>query len=243
MQYIGPFIEIQQPRIDRSTLKYPEFFYKNINDNNFVNNDAIGFSSVKDVPKNFIGFIYNEYYNPQSTNAGWKFHISLDDDIAGNVGRGWDAIVGILIEYKIIQSKVVKDGYKIGAKDQNERGKQIVIYAYDDDEKQNWQKILQKITIALVDAKIKPGLRPPHNKEIQGSSYLSYCNDAGYNGKKICDKHPQQAYQNMLKGYNACNNFEPDNIKNINILEITSLTEMQNLEKNDILNPIKEFKQ
>lgn len=208
-------------------VKNTTFSYNNIQkvyQNKRIYNQSYTFAVVKQ--KNFIGLCYIGGINKDSkiiNNAGWKFHVSLNDTISGNVQRGWDSIVDILIKHKIQQSKVIKSNYKVYDKqrDQNdfEKGKQIVIYAYGIDANKKWKQILQEITTAFLKNQVIAGKLPKYNRIVKGSTYISYCNDAAKYGKKA--KNLSMAKKLAMTNYNPYNNILPTNFKKLKVIEVT----------------------
>ncbi|MBS0351535.1 MAG: hypothetical protein JSR33_10205 [Proteobacteria bacterium] len=118
--------------------------------------------------------------------CGWKFHISINDLIEGNMRHAWNIICPILMRYQVNSFKVVPKGVHHGIEEIQQVGKQVTIYAFKNDiSVTEWEIILKELHNNLVAANIVPGPLPISDKSIAGSHYLSYCNDANVLGKPL----------------------------------------------------------
>ncbi|OGT21661.1 MAG: hypothetical protein A3C55_01945 [Gammaproteobacteria bacterium RIFCSPHIGHO2_02_FULL_42_13] len=198
-------------------MPYPELYYEQIAGlpkDVLTEFDTVGFFTV--VSEYYILLGYDDREGllpkeqlPKRTNAGWKFHVSVDDMVEGNLAKAWNIIVDVLIDNKIYQSKVLRRNIHLSDGDLKEsdkdlrfaeRGKQIVIYAYDDELKKPWDEILQKIAQGLVDADIQPSYPPPYDRPVSGSYYISYRNDANGAGAKYPEHRTELARREMKNG-------------------------------------------
>lgn len=101
-----------------------------------------------------------------TTQAGWKFHISLADNDQENIARGWNIVVKILIKHQAQSAKVIEPDYIMENHDKNERGKQITIYASRQRKPvEEWRDLLQSITTALATSESDPDI-DHHQKPI-----------------------------------------------------------------------------
>lgn len=89
-----------------------------------------------------------------------------------------------------------------------QRGKQITIYAFCEDDGYDWQPILERITSELAQANIQPSFTPPDCQLVPGSHYISYRNDG--------DEHDQTPGPRN-SGYNPLNKVDCFAELNVNI--------------------------
>lgn len=195
-----PSFKIQIPDTTPETTERPQYSYIDlVNTENIisrVDDPETPFSYDQILSKIYItrgkyrvGKSTETYYSLSLINLptqgirenGLKIQISLDDEVTGNVAKGWNAIVSILCYYNVARIKVV-DINKVGIdKNQSptEQGKQITIYAALHPDGSNWQNILISITRALIENDVRPGYRPDamSSKELTGNCYISYRDD------------------------------------------------------------------
>ncbi len=116
--------------------------------------------------------------NETNNVYGWKFHIILNQNIAGNIENGWNSILRILIANNIGKTKIILPNVK--ALDD----KVVTIYACIEKNERTmlmWQKIINLIVQALVDNKVVPGHLPDEYR-ISGCSFVTYRNDLSRDG-------------------------------------------------------------
>jgi hypothetical protein len=113
---------------------------------------------------------------------GWKFHVSIDDSIPGNLAKGSDVVKDVLISHHVAQWKVVslnelkkqaeKDKSKpptfqhdVGIQNMDGSyeeephvGKQITIYHRVDPDN-DWENIINEIETGLRSKKVIPGAK------------------------------------------------------------------------------------
>ncbi len=197
-------------------MPFPQLYYEHLV--KLSKGELIAFPEIEcfvsSFSNDYVFFAYEGNVKPLSKriDAGWKFFVSVDDTVEANLARAWNIVVDILVEHQISQSKVIRGDIHLSEGDPAEgdmdlkfaeRGKQIVIYAYDDDLGKPWATILHRISQGLVDAAIQPSYFPPYNRPMAGSYYLSYRNDANKSGKKYSANHRDKARKDMRdKGYN-----------------------------------------
>lgn len=126
--------------------------------------------------------------------AGWKFHISVNDLIPGNLEKAWNVAWQILCNYGVVEFKVVPydtfHGHEI-----IQAGKQITIYAFNTFlSSPEWTKLLQEVDRALTEARVVPGPCAKRDHVLADSHYISYCNDAGENGYVYDKSHGFNRY-------------------------------------------------
>jgi hypothetical protein len=120
--------------------------------------------------------------------AGWKFHLSINDLISGNVEKAWNVLWPVLCKYEIVATKVVPyntfHGHQL-----KQVGKQITIYAFNtvfsnnpETNNEHWVAFLEEIDRVLTDANVVPGPAARLDHVLDQSRYISYCNDARENG-------------------------------------------------------------
>ncbi len=155
------------------------FVYKNISTQKRLSDEDFTFGSQIDPRKEFIGFGYigdDSAFRPTvRAPGGWKLHIAVDDRDSENIAQAWDVIKDILIEWWIVESKVVKPGISF-ASDAMQCSKQITIYQFFNPER-DWQAIIQEIELRLTRAEIRSGQFSPTDKPITNSRYTAYRND------------------------------------------------------------------
>jgi hypothetical protein len=137
------------------------------------------------------GFIMVESKNREPgqdfrRDVGWKIQISIDDTDSerpgSNLETGWNIVVRHLMQHNVYCFKILPEGKHL---DQLERGKQITIYAVQDNKSpEQWREILQTIEEELAAAQINPSYRPPASSVvIPGSHYFSQRNDDNGHGR------------------------------------------------------------
>lgn len=95
-----------------------------------------------------------------SEDKGWKFHISLDDEVGGNISMGWNILKDVLIANKVRMAKVVKPNVMM-ADDPEQCGKQVTIYTWYNPEKSlgDWVGMIAHITTSFVQHDVIPGYK------------------------------------------------------------------------------------
>lgn len=180
---------------------------------------SVGESKV-DKPK-FITFrklgLREQEKQQARQKAGWKFHLSINDLIEGNLAKAWNALWPILRKYGIVETKVVPYNTfhgrpsKTNKQSEQQVGKQITIYAFStvfaEDSEANikqWVNFLQEVDRALVEAKVVPGPAAGLDHILDNSRYISYCNDAGERGHTYDYHHGFNNYNHddPFKGLN-----------------------------------------
>lgn len=118
----------------------------------------------------------------QPKEAGWKFHISIDQDPA-NLEKAWGALVPILLKYKIGHTKIVhQDKYQ-------EASKVITVYTFSGGPQiDQWMPFVRDVELAFREKEIRPGEKI-FEYEIAGSQYIYYRNDAGHKGEYVEDEY------------------------------------------------------
>ena len=180
------------------------FSYRNISAKKRLNDKDFIFFSCIEANTSFIKFAYiggdQQFVSTNNAPGGWKLHIAIDDSIKGNVALAWDQIVGILIEQRIAESKVLKPGESFTHMNQIQSGKQITIYQFFNPNR-NWNLIVNQIESRLRNANIVPGRFSLTDKSIVSSQYISYRNDLSKDGKYAITaqeamKHPEDIRYN-----------------------------------------------
>ncbi|MBX9586970.1 MAG: hypothetical protein K2X50_06900 [Gammaproteobacteria bacterium] len=119
---------------------------------------------------------------PMMKEAGWKFHLSIAQN-SENVEKAWDVLLPLLIKHKVGQAKVVKPEHP------SEASKVIAVYTFNGGPKlDQWEPFLKDVESAFKDCKIDPGEKIFEHK-IEGSEYIYYRNDAGFDGKYVADEY------------------------------------------------------
>lgn len=122
----------------------------------------------------------------QTKTAGWKFHLSINDLIEGNLDKGWNTVCPILMKHGVVSFKIVPKGVHHGADEDRQVGKQITIFAFKCDiSVAEWRGILEEIHNTLVSKAVVPGPLPITDRMIANSYYISYCNDADKKGRPL----------------------------------------------------------
>jgi len=114
-------------------------------------------------------------------DKGYKFHISLDDSVRdGNFEKGWDIVKDILIKNEVYYFKIIKNASREKMLNNREqRGKEVTIYAFQEHRTSDqWQLIIQEVTHALAANNVRPSPKPPDDKAIPGTHYVSYRTDS-----------------------------------------------------------------
>jgi hypothetical protein len=125
---------------------------------------------------------YKDYFELEDARRkkfGWKLHVSIDDEDTENLSKAWDIIADILLKYNIYAAKIVRPEEKFSCTEERsiERGNQITIYSYASPHVK-WETVIKEITENLTKYKIKPGPKSQVNRQISGSNYVTYRNDA-----------------------------------------------------------------
>lgn len=186
---------------EKATTTYPEFNYESLvkallTDKDFIeSSDKLLFASRDIEPggqaKDFYVLSFNDSMKMRnkSPDARWKFHISLNDEIEGNIARGWNVFKNVMIQYKIGMTKVVIPSIKI-SKTTGQTGKQITIYTWYNKNitLKQWGLILKEATTAFVRADIQPGFQcigsfVKEEIPIKWSSYFTCRFEGGEAGK------------------------------------------------------------
>lgn len=112
---------------------------------------------------------------------GWKFHISLDDELSSgkklNVQLAWNALLACFFSHQVEVVKVVTNETLVDAKCDKLTavGKQITIYANEfAKDTVRCAAFLKDVTECLVCNNIKPGYRAVGDKAFEGSEFISY---------------------------------------------------------------------
>jgi hypothetical protein len=204
-----------------------DFTYKQINGNYFLSDGIC--ASKQNKKKIFIAFTANllehSIYKRSGIKCGWKFHLAIDSK---DVGRSWDIIKDILIDNKIVSSKVVKENEISGLVNHpTQCGKQITIYCRTKSElSKDWQGIITKITQSLINVKIQPASFSPGDQPVYGSPYVSYRYDGDENGNYVSAK-----IQKTYKPSGIVDVFSniKININNYNNIQNPGLIQQQNI--------------
>lgn len=116
--------------------------------------------------------------------AGWKFHLSVaQDEKKENLKKAWNALVPILLKYKVGETKIVKDEL---VQDAN---KAITVYTFNGGPKlDQWEPFLKEVESAFKEHGVVPG-EEIYENHVTGSEYIYYRNDAGPNGEYVEDKY------------------------------------------------------
>lgn len=114
--------------------------------------------------------------------AGWKFHISIAQNPV-NLEKAWDALVPILLKYKIGQTKIVHQD------NQQDASKVITVYTFSGGPNlDQWEPFVRDVESAFKENEIRPGEKI-FEYEIKGSQYFYYRNDADHNGDYVRDEY------------------------------------------------------
>ncbi len=112
---------------------------------------------------------------------GLKIHISLPEWDRDKYAQGWDIIKDIIIESRLLCSKVAHENTRMSGGDGAQRGKDVTIYAeyHADKNADFWLRIAQRITQELTDNNIPPGYvtsntGPRKDTILEGSNYITY---------------------------------------------------------------------
>lgn len=116
---------------------------------------------------------------------GWKIHISISTQDCANLSKGVEIVNEILIRYNVYHWKLIRSDALKKMRDDNEEGKTVTIYAFQEDRSsESWGIIFQEIENELARAKVEPGPVPlDHDRNsvaennILGSKYIYYRND------------------------------------------------------------------
>jgi hypothetical protein len=118
----------------------------------------------------------------QPKEAGWKFHLSIAQDPA-NLEKAWDALVPILLKYKVGQTKIVHE------KNLQEASKVITVFTFSGGPQlDQWSPFIKDVELAFREHGIRPGEKI-FEYQIIGSQYFYYRNDAGHKGEYIKDEY------------------------------------------------------
>ncbi len=151
-----------------------------------VSNESDGYEAMRLGDQEFI-FVsaMRRTHNPSNVGKffseyGLKFHISLPEDDPTQFSHAWSVVFDVLAKHDIAGFKVIAD-YKKMSDIEGQEGKDVTIYADHNPEKtlEQWQELLQELTMALTKANIKPGYRPSGTvekpeKPVSGSNYITY---------------------------------------------------------------------
>ncbi len=145
-----------------------------------------GFSTYNDLHdidaqtnSGYIDINYRDSINPyvSTQKFGWKLAISLGHEPKDNIEKAYNLIKIILIDNRICSAKVVCPEY-LSQMPQDQLGKEMRIYPYANPPGTNWAKIITDISRVLTENNIQPGLCAPGDRQIDGSLYVTYRNDA-----------------------------------------------------------------
>ncbi len=118
---------------------------------------------------------------------GWKLHVGVDSTREdNNLEKAWNAIVNILMEYQILEAKIITEVVRqkmlnpeFSLNRPINLGKEITIYIFRNTEKNEdeWQRFINALEAALEKKGVRPSLIfNPKDKIIPNSKYLS-CRD------------------------------------------------------------------
>lgn len=165
-----------------------EFNYRTVRAKGFIRIDDYTCTAVR----KWITLTRND---APEVRYGWKIHISLDDEISGNIEKAWNVLVGLFIAKRINLVKLIDKGDKDITVHPNYHGRQITIYSdLEPFTVGEWREILQEINDELVRAGVFPGYISKICQPIEGSSYFSYRNDDNGRGEYL-DPRAADAYK------------------------------------------------
>lgn len=186
------------------------FTYEDISTTRALHDEDYTFGSRIEDDTDFIRFAYigeDLRYKPKLPSGarifppgGWKLHIAIDDTDPENVASAWDIVKDILIEQRIAESKVIKQG-KSFVHDEMQCGKQITIYQFFNPER-NWSFIINSIERRLLSAGIRSVPFSPTDKPIPDSHYITYRNDLSEDGRRAMDSREVMTRFPLEKRYN-----------------------------------------
>ncbi len=127
----------------------------------------------------------------EEESAGWKIHISIDDQNDENIRVTFNRVVPIMMRYSLGMAKFLKTTCpKDDATGVYDHGRHITIYCSlqrfveEGFTIAQWKELLTDITRALIECGIMPGYTNAVSKPIGGSNYCSYRYDR-YRGEYI----------------------------------------------------------
>lgn len=157
---------------------------------------------------------------------GWKFQISVDDTVEGNMERAWNLIQEELWREGFPFCKVIKDGVRLDKTCKPwGRGKQITIYTdcgpYPVDD-ERWRNLLARITEILASNGIQPSYIPCNCKKI--SPYISYRNDfsGSVQRQPLTDLESLHKVISVDEAFNPCKQTDPFADFHVNLPQISN---------------------